>query len=67
MAIVTANVSRQDAQGLVRVDDLPNGDTFELQDQLADQRYRWTRGDLEHGLYVRLTSGDAHLFLVTSA
>jgi glycosidase len=67
MAIVTANVSGQDAQGLVRVDDLPNGDTFELQDQLADQRYRWTRGDLEHGLYVRLTSGDAHVFLVKSA
>ena len=37
---------------------------FDLKDQLSDQSYRWTRADLGNGLYVRLTSGDAHLFLL---
>jgi hypothetical protein len=66
MAIVTANITGYDAQGLVRVGDLPQGDVFDLKDQLSDQSYRWTRADLGNGLYVRLTSGDAHLFLLTS-
>jgi hypothetical protein len=66
LAIVAANITGHDAQGLVRVGDLPEGDTFELKDQLSDQSYRWTRADLEHGLYVRLSSGDAHIFLLKS-
>jgi hypothetical protein len=67
MAIVAANITGHDAQGLVRVGDLPKGDAFDLKDQLSDQSYRWTRQDLGHGLYVRLRSGDAHLFLIKSA
>jgi hypothetical protein len=67
MAIVAANITGHDAQGLVRVGDLPQGDVFDLKDQLSDQTYRWTRADLGNGLYVRLTSGDAHLFLLEAA
>ena len=63
-AIVVANISDREAQGLVDVVDLPNGDAFELADQLADRSYAWSRGDLVKGLYVRLGSGDAHLFLM---
>jgi glycosidase len=64
MAIVAANISGETAQGLVRVGDLPPGDTFELRDQLSDQSYGWTRADLGNGLYVRLNSGDAHIFFL---
>ena len=53
-----------DAQGLVRIGELPPGDRFVMEDQLADRSYRWTRADLGKGLYVRLKSGDAHLFLM---
>jgi hypothetical protein len=66
MAIVAANITDHDAQGLVRVGELPDGDTFDLTDQLADRSYRWTRANLGRGLYVSLHSGDAHLFLVTA-
>ena len=66
MAIVAANVTGHDAQGLVRVGDLPKGDTFQLQDRLSDQTYLWTRADLGNGLYVRLQSGDAHIFMLES-
>jgi hypothetical protein len=64
MAIVAANITSHDAQGLVRVGDLPAGDAFNLKDQLSNQGYRWTRADLGHGLYVRLNQGDAHIFLL---
>jgi len=67
LAIVAANITGHDAQGLVQVGDLPKGEAFDLKDQLSDQRYRWTREDLGNGLYVRLRSGDAHLFLIKSA
>ena len=67
LAIVAANITDHQAQGLVNVGDLPKGDAFTLTDQLSDQSYRWTRADLGHGLYVRLRSGDAHLFLVKAA
>jgi Alpha amylase, catalytic domain len=63
-AIVAANVTDHEAQGLVDVGDLPQGDTFELVDQLADRAYLWKRADLASGLYVKLASGDAHLFLL---
>jgi hypothetical protein len=66
-AVIVANVSHHDAQGLVEIAELPKGETFDLEDQLSDQRYRWTRADLGNGLYVRLTSGDAHLFLLKAA
>jgi len=63
-AVVAANISGTDAQGLVRLGDLPAGDAFDFVDQLDDRKYRWARGDLADGLYVRLASGAAHLFLV---
>jgi glycosidase len=64
MAIVAANITNRDAEGLVQVGDLPKGDAFRLVDQLADRSYDWQRDDLAKGLYVKLSSGDAHLFLV---
>src|SRR5262249_52583745 len=63
-AIVPANITQREAQGLVDVGDLPQGDAFQLVDQLADRSFRWARADLAKGLYVRLSSGDAHLFLL---
>src|SRR5205085_5078484 len=67
LAIVAANITDHDAQGLVQIGDLPKGEAFELKDQLSEQTYRWTRLDLAKGLYVRLRAGDAHLFLVRAA
>jgi hypothetical protein len=64
LAIVAANITGDESQGLVDVGDLPARDSFELADQLSDQRYRWTRANLCSGLYVRLKPGDAHLFLL---
>jgi hypothetical protein len=63
-AIVAANITDREAQGLVDVGELPKGDAFLLVDQLADRSYPWTRADLGKGLYVRLGSGDAHVFLL---
>ena len=63
-AVIAANVSTVDAQGLVQLGDLPDGDAFDFVDQFTDQRYRWSRADVQHGLYVRLAGGRAHLFLV---
>jgi hypothetical protein len=63
-AVVVANISASDAQGLVQLGTLPAGDTFDFVDQLDDRKYRWSRGDLDDGLYVRLSSGAAHLFLM---
>ena len=62
-AVVVVNISDREAQGLVEVGPLPDGDGFDLADQVADRRYHWRRADLEAGLYIRLASGDAHLFL----
>ena len=67
LAIVTANVTGRDAHGLVEIGDLPDGESFDLTDQLSDQTFTWTRADLDNGLYVRLRSGDAHLFLIKPA
>jgi glycosidase len=63
LAVVAANITNHDAQGLIEIGDLPKGENFELKDQLSDGTWKWTRGDLNNGLYVRLGSGDAHLFL----
>jgi hypothetical protein len=65
--VIVANVSNHDAQGLVEIGELPKGEAFDLKDQLSDQSYKWTRADLGNGLYVRLTSGDAHLFLLKAS
>jgi hypothetical protein len=67
LAVIAANITDHDAQGLVHLGELPNGDTFHLADQLSDRTYTWTRTDLGHGLYISLHSGDAHLFLITAA
>jgi hypothetical protein len=67
LAVVAGNITGHDAQGLVEIGELPAGDVFELKDQLSDQSYTWTRAGLEHGLYVSLHSGDAHLFLIKGA
>jgi len=64
MAIVAANITDHEAQGLVDVGDLPDGDTCQLVDQLADRSFAWKRDDLVKGLYVKLASGDAHVFIV---
>jgi hypothetical protein len=64
LAIVVANITEHDADGLVNVGDLPDGDTFHLADRLADRAYTWKREDLGKGLYVKLASGDGHLFLL---
>jgi glycosidase len=67
LAVVVGNITDHEAQGLVQIGDLPEAETFDLNDQLSDQSHQWTRADLGHGLYVRLHSGDAHLFLIKSA
>jgi glycosidase len=67
LAIVAANITGHDAQGLVNIGGLPDGESFDLTDQLSDQTHKWARADLDNGLYVRLRSGDAHLFLVRPA
>jgi hypothetical protein len=66
LAVVAANITTHDAQGLIALGDLPKGDTFDVRDQLSDGVWKWSRQDLDNGLYVRLRSGDAHLFTVTA-
>ncbi|HYT66767.1 MAG TPA: alpha-amylase family glycosyl hydrolase [Vicinamibacterales bacterium] len=67
LAVVVGNITHHDAQGLVDLGELPAGQNFDLKDQLSDQTFRWARADLGNGLYVRLGSGDAHLFLIKAA
>ena len=67
LAVVTANITGHFVQGLVQIGDLPEGDAFELEDQLSGQTYKWRREHLDNGLNVRLSSGDAHLFLLITA
>jgi hypothetical protein len=64
VAIVTANITSHDAHGLVNVGELPKGESFQLKDQLSGGAWTWSRQDLHNGLYVKLASGDAHLFLL---
>jgi len=58
---VVVNLSGHESHGLIDVGPLPPGDVFYLVDRLADVRSRWSRSDLENGLYARLSGGDAHL------
>jgi len=67
LAVIAANVSNQEAQGLVQLGALPHVAAFSFNDQLSDQRYRRVRDDLKDGLYVRLAPGAAHVFLVEQA
>ncbi len=67
LAVIAANVSNQEAQGLVQLGALPHVAAFSFNDQLSDQRYRWVRDELKDGLYVRLAPGAAHVFLVEQA
>jgi hypothetical protein len=64
MAVVAGNITDHDAQGLIDVGELPEGDAFELSDQLSGATYDWAGDDLRNGLYVRLHSGEAHLFFL---
>lgn len=66
-AVIAANISNHEAQGLVQLGALPDVPALSFNDQLSDQRYRWAREDLEDGLYVRLAAGAAHVFLVEAA
>ena len=66
-AVVAANASSHEAQGLVQLGALPHAAAFSFTDQLSDHRYRWSRDDLQDGLYVRLASGAAHVLLVEQA
>jgi hypothetical protein len=63
-AVVAANISSGDVQGLLQLAPLTDGSAFDFVDQLTGSRYRWSRDDLKDGLYVRLAAGSAHLFLV---
>jgi glycosidase len=67
LAVVAANITDHDAQGLLEIGELPAGDAFELKDRLSDETYHWTRADLANGLYVRLGSGGAHLLVFKGA
>jgi hypothetical protein len=66
LALVVANVGGMTAQAHVDVSaDLPPRAAFDFADALTGETYRWTMASLqEHGLYVRLGPGAAHLFTV---
>ena len=64
LAVVAANLSTRESHGLVQLGALPAAGAFDVVDRLTDARYRWSRADLEHGAYVRLDAGDAHLLVV---
>jgi hypothetical protein len=67
LAVVVANITTQDAQGLIDVGELPPGEHFELRDRLSEGWWRWARRDLKNGLYVKLAGGDAHVLVVRVA
>ena len=63
LSVIVANLGSGESQGLVALG-APPGEAFDFSDQLSDRKYRWSRDDLRDGLYVRLSFGAAHLFLV---
>jgi glycosidase len=67
LAVVVVNLSGGESHGLIDVGPLPAGDVFYLADRLADVRYRWSRSDLENGVYARLSGGDANLLVFEPA
>jgi hypothetical protein len=66
LAVIVVNLGAGAAQAHVAVGgDLFPGAAFDFADSLTSVVYRRTRGPLlEHGLYVRLDAGRAHLFSV---
>ena len=63
-AVIAANITDHEAQGLIDLGALPDGDRFDVKDHLSDGSWSWSRQDLMNGLYVHLRSGDAHLFQI---
>ena len=59
--VVVVNLSSRESHGLVDLETLPPGTTFDLIDRLTEARYRWSITDLHHGLYVHLRPGDAQV------
>ena len=63
-AIVVANITHQESQGLIDVGEPPPGENLEIRDRLSEGWWRWARRDLKNGLYVKLAGGDAHVLIV---
>ena len=66
-AVVVANITAQESQGLIDVGEPPPGENFEIRDRLSEGWWRWARRDLKNGLYVKLAGGDAHVLIVRVA
>ena len=66
LAIVVVNVTGRTAEGRVATGPLPAAAVL-VEDRLSGQTHRWSRDDLEKGLYVRLAPGGAHVFLCHAA
>lgn len=64
LAVIVSNLSNHAAKGFVQVGALAARGTCEFVDRLTDARYHWSRADREHGLYVALNPGDAHLLVL---
>jgi hypothetical protein len=66
LRVVVVNLGDGVAQGRVHVGDaLPDAASLAFEDLLDGKTYQWERRDLiESGLYVRLASGQAHIFAV---
>ena len=66
LRVVVVNLGDGVGQGRVHVGDaLPHGASLMFEDLLDGKAYQWERRDLiESGLYVRLASGQAHIFAV---
>jgi hypothetical protein len=65
-AISVVNLGAASAQAHVRLEHLPRGDAWDLEDQLTGTSYHWRHESLNAaGLYVRLDPGAAHLLIPT--
>jgi alpha amylase-like protein len=66
LAVITVNLGTSASQAHVDVTgDLGPGTTHGFEDALTGATYNWSRTSLdEHGLWVRLDAGKAHLFFV---
>lgn len=66
LAVIAANVGDVTSHAHLAIsNDLGPGESFDFDDRLTGASYRWTRAALlDRGLYVRLDSGQAHLFTV---
>jgi hypothetical protein len=71
LRVVVVNLGGRTAQGLVQLsaelDAMARSEIVVFDDQLNQKEYSWSRAAIdEHGLYVRLEKGSAHVFRVTS-